>query len=69
MVLGISHHTPLHHSMAFTKEVPSSMNIGAGDPTRPIPPSLDVLVDNYFSYILCSIFCSFIDFVYSLFVS
>ena len=46
MVLGLSHHTPLHHSMAFTKEVPSSMNIGAGDPTRPIPPNLDVIDKN-----------------------
>ena len=38
------------------------MNIGAGDPTRPIPPSLDVL-DNYiiihfiiFTFIYCSFF-------------
>ena len=45
MVLGLPHHAPLH-SVAFTKEVPSSMNIGAGDPTRPIPPSLDVLVEH-----------------------
>ena len=48
MVLGLSYHTPLHHSVAFTKEVPSSMNIGAGDPTRPIPPSLDVLINIVF---------------------
>ena len=54
MVLGLSHHTPLHHSVTFTKEVPSSMNIGAGDPTRPIPPSLDVnfryIEKNYYSF-------------------
>ena len=30
-----------------------SMNIGAGDPTRPIPPSLDVLIDNDYSFIDC----------------
>ena len=26
------------------------MNIGAGDPTRPIPPSLDVIVNDLYIY-------------------
>ena len=37
MVLGLSHHTPLHHSIAFTKEVPLFHEhwCGRSDPSNP----------------------------------
>ena len=53
MVLGLSHHTPTPTiAWPLPRRYHCSMNIGAGDPTRPIPQSLGVLVDNYIHFIL-----------------